>query len=308
MDTTSALRNALTIDVEDYFQVSAFEREIDRSQWDSFESRAVSNTMRLLEIFAEENVKGTFYVLGWVAEKYPQLVREIAAAGHELASHSYWHRLVYEQSPRQFREDLKRSKDILENLSNQAITSFRAASFSITERSLWALEILVEEGFTLDSSIFPVYHDRYGIPDANPEIHQQLTPSGSIDEFPPSVYPIGKWNLPISGGGYFRLYPLPWSLYCLKQVNQVHQRPFVFYLHPWEIDPEQPKLNAGSKLSRWRHCVNLHSTERKLRSLVQTFSFAPISEVVQQVKDDHLNCKAGASQKPGVSPLPASLS
>jgi len=275
-----ALVNAFTVDVEDYFQVSGFEREIARSDWGSYESRVESNTDRLLDLLAEQQVRGTFFILGWVAERFRGLVERIYARGHEIGSHSYWHRLIYEQTPAEFREDVRRSRDVLQNILGERVTSYRAPSFSITKRSLWAAEILVEEGFEIDSSIYPVHHDRYGIPHAQRWLHPMPTPSGPIWEFPPSVVRRGGVNLPVSGGGYFRLYPQFLTERCLRSVNETHGEPFMFYIHPWEIDPRQPRLKAGTRLSRWRHYVNLRSTESKLRSLVKRFPFAPLRDVI----------------------------
>ena len=240
--------NALTIDVEDYFQVSGFERHVDRRDWDRYESRVVPNTYRLLSLLEEQQTQGTFFVLGWVAERFPELVRDIHRAGHEIGSHSYWHRLIYQLTPDEFRADLVHSRDVLEQITGEPVTAYRAPSFSITKDSLWALEILVEEGFDSDSSIYPIYHDRYGIPDAQPALHRLATKAGELWEFPASVLRVGRMNLPISGGGYFRLYPLPFTIRALRKVNRQLQRPFVFYAHPWEIDPTQPRLRVGSWL------------------------------------------------------------
>jgi polysaccharide deacetylase family protein (PEP-CTERM system associated) len=274
--------NALTVDVEDYFHVSAFEGTISRCDWDRFAVRLVANTQRLLALLAKHEVRATFFVLGWVARRYPSLVREIHDQGHEVGSHSYWHHLIYHMSPAEFRRDLARSRDVIQDTIGAPVTAFRAPSFSITRKSLWALEILVEEGFRLDSSIFPIHHDRYGIADAPRMLHAVKTPSGLLWEFPPSVLPIARWNLPVSGGGYFRLCPLAWTSYCLAHINRACGRPFVFYVHPWEIDPRQPRLRAGSRLSRFRHYVNLASTERKLNWLLKTFQFAPLGTVVEE--------------------------
>ncbi len=275
------ITNALTIDVEDYFQVSAFERQIDRERWPTFESRVVKNTERILELLDQHQTRATFFVLGWTAERFPELVRAIHDAGHELGSHSYWHRLVYNLTPQSFRDDLQASCEAIQNVTGQAVTCYRAPSFSITKRSLWALEILVEAGITVDSSIFPIVHDRYGIPDAPQRIHRRSTPAGQLWEFPPTVVRGGGWNLPVSGGGYFRLYPWPLSRYCLARVN-AKQQPFMFYFHPWEIDPQQPRLAAGSRLTRFRHYVNLASTYEKLRQLLTTFQFGRMGDVVQR--------------------------
>lgn len=275
-----SLPNALTVDVEDYFQVSAFEPHIERSQWPEYESRVVANTERILRLLERHQVRGTFFVLGWVAERFPQLVQAIRQQGHELGCHSYAHRLIYQMTPDEFRADLVRARDAIQQACGETVVAYRAPSFSITQQSLWALEILVEEGFRFDSSIFPIYHDRYGIPDAKAEIHRIDTPAGPLWEFPPSVVRLGPVNLPVSGGGYFRLYPVGLSLYALNRVCRREGRPFVFYVHPWEVDPEQPRLPFASRLSRFRHYLNLASTEQKLDRLLGRFAFAPMSEVI----------------------------
>jgi polysaccharide deacetylase family protein (PEP-CTERM system associated) len=272
--------NALTIDVEDYFQVSGFERQVDRRDWDRYESRVVPNTYRLLKLLDEQRTHATFFVLGWVAERFPDLVRAIHRAGHEIGSHSYWHRLLYQLTPDEFRADLVRSRNVLEQIIGERVTAYRAPSFSVTKDSLWALEILAEQGFISDSSIYPIYHDRYGIPDAQPALHRITTKAGALWELPASVLRVGRMNLPISGGGYFRLYPLPLTIRALRSVNDRLRRPFVFYTHPWEIDPAQPRLQGGSWLARRRHYVNLHSTERKLRRLLMTFQFGCLRDVI----------------------------
>lgn len=273
--------NAFTVDVEDYFQVSAFEKNIARSQWGDFPHHVVDNTERILDLLAEHEVKGTFFVLGWVADHYPQLVRRIADAGHELASHSYWHRLVYELTPEQFREDLRNSKRAIEDASGVAVDCYRAPSFSITRKSISALEILVEEGFACDSSVFPIVHDRYGIPDAKTGIHQIQTPSGPIWEFPPSVRRLAGMNLPVSGGGYFRLYPYAFTANSFWRINHQQNEAFMFYVHPWEVDVEQQRMPFAKGATRFRHYVNLHTTEHKLRRLLRGFSFGTISDVLR---------------------------
>lgn len=272
--------NAFTIDVEDYYHVSAFEKEISRTDWDRFESRVVRGTHRVLELLAKHNTLATFYVLGWIADRFPRLVRDIHSARHELGSHSYWHRLVYDLSPDEFRGDLVASLTAIENATGTRPMNYRAPSFSITKHSLWALKILAEQGIVCDSSIFPIRHDRYGIPDARTEIHSIDTPCGPLYEFPPSVARVAGVNLPVSGGGYFRLYPLAWTVRCLRQIN-ADGRPFMFYVHPWELDPNQPRLSAGSQLSRLRHRVNLASTERKLDELLSTFRFGRVCDVLE---------------------------
>lgn len=272
--------NAFTVDVEDYFQVSAFERDVQRATWNDLPSRVVENTHRLLELLGRNGVRGTFFVLGFVARKFPGLVRQIHAAGHEIGSHSFWHRLIYTQTPEQFRADLRHSKAVLEDAAGVPVTAFRAPSFSITRRSLWALDVLVEEGFQSDSSIFPTHHDRYGIPGAQPTIHTLHTPSGSLTEFPPSIARCGRMALPVGGGGYFRLYPYAISRLLLQRIVRHEQRPFMFYVHPWEVDPDQPRLRAGSGVSRFRHYVNLASTEQKLERLVRDFPLGRMCDVL----------------------------
>ena len=198
-------------------------------------------------MLAAHDVRATFFVLGYVAEQHPELVREIAAAGHEIGSHSYWHRLIFQLTPDEFREDLRRSRDLLQDLTEKPVTSFRSPSFSITQQSLWALEILVEEGFEIDSSIFPIHHDRYGIADSRCEPYPVEFPSGRLWEFPMSVCQWGsRFRLPIAGGGYFRLFPFKVTAKLLRRVNRKFAQPFVFYTHPWELDPDQPRLQAGS--------------------------------------------------------------
>lgn len=272
--------NAFTVDVEDYFQVSAFERNVERSQWNDYPHHVVDNTKRMLELLAKADVRGTFYILGWVANEYPALVQDIANAGHEIASHSYWHRLVYELTPDQFRQDLRDSKRAIEDACGIAVSSYRAPSFSITQKSIWALDVLAEEGFTCDSSIFPVVHDRYGIPGAKTTIHEIRTKSGSIWEFPPSVRNFGKIHVPISGGGYFRLFPNFFTIDSIRRLNR-RSLPFMFYIHPWEIDPDQMRMPFASASTKFRHYVNLKSTYKKLERLVDTFSFGSVSDVME---------------------------
>lgn len=275
----SQLISAFTVDVEDYYQVSAFEGQVDRHSWGRFENRVVVNTRRLLRLLEAYDIRATFFVLGWVAWRFPHLVREIHQAGHELGSHSFWHRLVYQLTPEQFRQDLIDSRAAIEDVTGEPVRAFRAASFSITRRSLWALAILAQEGFEVDSSISPILHDRYGIPGATPHLHRQQTPHGTLWEFPTSVRTVGVARIPVSGGGYFRLYPIGFTCNSLQRINE-RGEPFVFYVHPWEIDPEQPRLRAGSWLSRQRHYLNLASTERKLHDVLRSFRFGTLGEAI----------------------------
>lgn len=276
---TRPVTNALTVDVEDYFQVQAFADRIDTSDWDTFPGRVVENTHRLLSLFDDYDATATFFILGWTANRYPQLVRDIQAAGHEIGCHSYWHQLIYTLSPSEFRDDLRRATETISNITGEAVVSYRAPSFSITDDSMWALDILVEEGYKYDSSIFPVHHDTYGIPGAERFPHVIERESGSISEFPLSVHRIQGHNLAVAGGGYFRLLPTRLSLRWLKHINRQDQQPFVFYIHPWELDPHQPRLPAKFR-ARFRHYQNLGRTEAKLRRLLKHFQFSSMSSVM----------------------------
>ena len=305
------ITNALTIDLEDYYMVSAFESVVRKEHWRKHESRIERNTHRVLDILddadGDHGVKATFFCLGWVGERYPHLIREIERRGHEIASHGYDHQLVYCMTPEQFRRDVLISKQILEDASGKEVIGYRAPSYSITEKSLWALEILGEEGYRYDSSIFPIHHDRYGIPTAPrfpflvrlngqggegtavPADFGQMPPwnadrvdvrDGAIVEYPISTVRMMGVNVPISGGGYMRLFPYGWIRQGLSKINYVEKQPFVFYLHPWEFDPEQPRMANISVLSRFRHYINLSGTAGKLRRLLSDFTFSSMREVI----------------------------
>jgi polysaccharide deacetylase family protein (PEP-CTERM system associated) len=272
--------NALTVDVEDYFHVTAFAHVVRPEHWDSYPRRVGRNTTRLLELLSKRGVRATFFVLGWVAERFPQLIRQIAGSGHRVGCHSYLHQVIYRGSPAIFRADLRRAKGVLEDLVGAAVQSYRAPSYSITTQSLWALEILGEEGFQYDSSIFPIVHDNYGIANAPRFPHWKVLQSGRrIHEFPPSTIRFYGLNLPVGGGGYLRLLPCSVTAWAIHRINAVEQQPAMVYLHPWEIDPEQPRI-AAPWLSRFRHYQNLDSTERKLEKLLKKFSFGPMEEVL----------------------------
>lgn len=268
--------NALTIDVEEYFHVSAFEQIVTAADWPVYESRVEHTTNRLLGHLSEAGAKATFFVLGWVAERHPGLVRTIRAQGHEVASHGYAHQVLTALTPSQFRADVHRAKHILEDILGKPVLGYRAPSFTIMEDTVWALRILVEEGYQYDSSIFPVWHDRYGLHGANPHCHRLMTAAGPIWEIPPSTLPIRNMRLPVAGGGYFRLWPYPLLRRWLKSIESAGH-PLVVYLHPWELDPEQPRLPV-SALARYRHYLNLHKTEPRLIRLLQDFRFGPICE------------------------------
>ena len=274
--------NALSIDVEDYFQVAALAPAVARETWSQRESRVERNTDILLALLEERGLYATFFVLGWIAERHPTLVERIAAAGHEVASHGFSHQLIYGQTPAEFREETRRSKELLQDLTGRAVIGYRAASFSITKQSLWALDVLLDLGFQYDSSIFPIHHDRYGIPGASPEPGRISAPSGrTLVEFPMSAASLGGIKIPVSGGGYFRLLPYWVTRAGLRQVNQKRGHPFVFYLHPWEIDPGQPRIGV-KWLSRFRHYTNLERCEERLKRLLGDFAFTRIKDVLER--------------------------
>ena len=272
-----ALVNALTIDVEDYFHVTAFTGDIDRARWGSLESRVERNTARLGEIFARHEVRATFFVLGWVAERYPSIVRELHAAGHEIACHGLSHEVIYRQSPAVFREETIRAKALLEDLVGGPVRGYRAATYSIVRETLWALDVLAELGFEYDSSIFPVRHDLYGIPDA-PRVPHRVA-SGRLLEIPLTTVDIAGQRLPCGGGGYFRLLPYSMFKWALRRVNERDRMPAVFYSHPWEIDPGQPRIKGASFKSRFRHYLNLEQTEARLQRLLTDFRWGRMDEV-----------------------------
>jgi len=271
--------NALTIDVEDYFMVTAFSDVVKTEDWSKYESRVENNTLQILDILDEYRVSATFFTLGWVAEHYPKLVREIHRRGHEVASHGYNHRLTYDLSLQEFREDVRRSKALLEDIIGESIVGYRATSYSILKKSLWALDILIEEGFTYDSSIFPIHHDIYGYPEFSRfpvNIHREGV--GDILEIPISTINILGKNIPIAGGGYLRFFPIRFTEWGIHRLNEKEGKPVIVYIHPWELDPKQPRLN-GRRLSIFRHYINMETTSSKLRGLLSKFKFAPINQV-----------------------------
>lgn len=275
--------HCLSFDIEEHFQVSAFESPIRRHNWDLFESRVERNTDKILDLIEFKGLRATFFILGWVAERCPALVRRICAGGHEIASHGYAHELVTSQAPQKFREDIRKTKAILEDLTGQHVCGYRAPSFSITNKSRWALSILCEEGYEYDTSIVPIIHDRYGMPEAPSVVHQLKTESGIIWEIPPSTVSICGMRVPIGGGGYFRIFPY-WMFKALFQKAEGTNSPLVTYFHPWEIDPDQPRMK-GSRLSRFRHYTNLHRTQERLTRLLDDFAFAPIKEIIIPVRE-----------------------
>jgi polysaccharide deacetylase family protein (PEP-CTERM system associated) len=289
------MRNALTIDVEEYFHVSAFESVIRLEDWDRYESRVERNTHRVLDLLDEFKTKGTFFVLGWVAERHPELIRVIHQRGHEVASHGYAHKRIYLQTPEQFRAETRHSKRVVEDIIGEPIMGYRAASYSITAKSLWALEILAEEGFRYDSSIFPIRHDLYGIPGHQRFFHL-LNGEGRrpIAEIPLSTVRLTGVNFPVAGGGYLRIFPYSLNHLAIRHVNRNEAQPVVVYFHPWEIDPGQPRI-PGAWLSRFRHYTNLSRMEDKVRSLLANLSFAPIREVYADRLDPPTLVLSGAA-------------
>ena len=272
------MMNAISFDIEEHFQVAAFDCAARRRHWSTQESRVERNTQLILEMLEKRGVKATMFVLGWVAERNKNLVKAIVEAGHELASHGYGHELITVQNPKIFREDVSRAKKILEDISGMPVLGYRAPTFSITKETEWALPILVEEGYSYDSSIVPIVHDYYGIPGANPTIHTLQTDSGSIVEVPPSTCEFAGMKIPIAGGGYFRLFPYSLLKKLLLRV-EAGGKPLIMYLHPWELDPDQPRMR-GSFLSQFRHYLNLNKVQPRLTQLLQDFQFGPIKGLI----------------------------
>jgi polysaccharide deacetylase family protein (PEP-CTERM system associated) len=275
---SASIRNALTIDVEDYFHVSAFASHVRRADWDRLPCRVERNVDAILAMLAEHGTRATYFMLGWVAERYPALVRRIVEQGHELASHGYAHRRATEQSRDEFREDVTRAKRLLEDLSGVAVQGYRAPSFSIGEGNLWALECLSEAGYLYSSSIYPVHHDHYGMPDA-PRFAFRPEAGCGLLELPMTTVRYFNQNFPAGGGGYFRLLPYWVSRAWLRRVNKVDGKPCIFYFHPWEIDPQQPRFREARALARFRHYLNLERTEARLRRLLADFAWGPIAHV-----------------------------
>lgn len=268
---TAPIVNAMSVDVEDYFQVEALAKVVSRDDWNSIPRRVAASTDRLIDLFAETGAKATFFTLAWVAERHPDLIRRIVAAGHELASHGLDHTRVDRQTPESFRADLKRSRAILEDIGGTRISGYRAASFSIGARNLWAFDVLEEEGYAYSSSIYPIQHDLYGMPDA-PRLPFKPR-AGRLIEIPlTTVQRFGR-NLPCAGGGYFRLLPYWLSRANLRRVHAEDKSPGIFYLHPWEVDPDQPRIAGLSPKSRLRHYLNLGAMEGRLRRLLTDFAW-----------------------------------
>lgn len=270
------LTNALTIDVEDYFQVSAFAPYIKRSEWDTRECRIERNVGRILDMLLERETKATFFTLGWIAERYPSLIRRIVAEGHELASHGYGHERASDLTESTFYEDIRVAKQILEDMCGVEVKGYRAPSFSIGVGNLWAFDSLVRAGYQYSSSVYPIQHDHYGMPDS-PRFAYQVRPG--LLEIPITTLRVLDRNLPSSGGGYFRLLPYAMSRWMLNRVNSGDQQPGIFYFHPWEIDVDQPRIDGVDSKTRFRHYVNISRMEGKIQQLLGDFKWGRMDEV-----------------------------
>jgi len=269
--------NAMTVDVEDYFQVSAFEPYVQRATWELQPARVESNTNRILELFDTHGVKATFFTLGWVAQRYPQLVRRIAEEGHEVASHGWQHERVNTQSADQFRDDVEHTRKLLQDTSGQPVPGYRAASYSIGRTEAWAWDVLAAAGHEYSSSIVPIRHDLYGIPDA-PRFPFRVA-GGRLLEIPVSTVPLAGRNINCGGGGWFRLFPLAFSRWALQRINRVDGAPCIFYFHPWEIDPAQPRPGGLGVKTRFRHYTNLARTYPRLERLLGEFRWGRMDRI-----------------------------
>jgi len=277
------MKNALTFDIEDYFQVSAFADRVGKSQWDQMPSRVETNTTKVLDLLSEAGCRATFFVLGWVAKSHPRLIRQISDRGHEIGCHSLEHRRVFEMTRAEFAEDTRTAKRALEDAGGVAVQGYRAPSFSITTGSLWAFEILAELGFQYDSSIFPVKHPNYGVPQFSRFPFIVRTAAGNIVEFPMSTVEMARWRAPIAGGAYFRLLPYAYTRWGIRYLNGFENRPACVYLHPWEIDPDQPRIDVSFS-ARLRHYLGLRSVERNVRNLLRDFEFQPVGSLIEEIR------------------------
>lgn len=272
------MTNAMSVDIEDYFQVHALEPHFPRARWDEIPARVDRNIDRTLDLFARHDVRATFFILGWVAQRYPEHVRRIAAAGHEIASHGFAHHRVTELSPEEFRRDLADTRAALEDLAGQRVRGYRAPSYSVGEGNRWALDVLEEEGYDYSSSIYPIHHDHYGMPEA-PRHAFRPAREGRLLELPITTCEWGGRRMPCGGGGYFRLYPYALSRWALRRVNERERAPAIFYFHPWEIDPDQPRVHEAALRTRFRHYLNLERMEARLDRLLSDFRWDRIDRV-----------------------------
>jgi polysaccharide deacetylase family protein (PEP-CTERM system associated) len=276
------MKNALTIDLEDYYQVTAFAGNEGTEDWGSHASRIEANTIRLLDLLASADCHATFFTVGWLADKYPNLIRQVAAAGHEIACHSYQHRLVYSLTPAEFKDDTRRAKDALESAVSVPVRGYRAPSFSISRNTPWAFEILANLGFTYDSSIFPIKHIDYGMPKASRFPFQLKTSAGNLVEFPMPTLEVAGMRSPFGGGAYFRLLPYRYTRWAIRHVNRRENRPICFYLHPWELDTSQPRM-TGSATSRARQYFGLGRTEANLRRMLRDVEFCTLGALISEM-------------------------
>jgi polysaccharide deacetylase family protein (PEP-CTERM system associated) len=274
--STDAIVNALTIDVEDYFQVSAFASYIQRSEWESMPCRVEQNIDRILALLSDTNVKATFFTLGWIAERYPELVRRVSQSGHELASHGFSHQRATDQGRDEFLADIRLAKAILEDISGHAVNGYRAPSFSVGPSNPWASECIGEAGYRYSSSVYPIRHDHYGVPDAPRFAHES---SAGVLELPVATVRMFRANWPAGGGGYFRLLPYTVSRWSIRHINSVDGKPAMFYFHPWELDPDQPRVQGPGAKSRFRHYLNLKRTEPRMRRLLADFCWDRVDRV-----------------------------
>jgi polysaccharide deacetylase family protein (PEP-CTERM system associated) len=289
--------HVLTVDVEDYFQVEAFAGCVSRESWDCWPCRVVENTMRVLDLFDQQQAKATFFFVGWVAERFPQLVRQALARGHEIACHSYWHRTIYSLTPHEFREDTRRAKQVIEDAAGVQIVGYRAPSWSITRESVWALDILAEEGFLYDSSIYPIHHDIYGLPGAGRFPYSHICNNGlKIREYPPATVRFMRANLPVAGGGYLRILPLVWTERAFRVFETNYHQRVVVYLHPWELDPQQPRI-PGRLRSRFRHYTNLGGMSARVATLLRNHKFQRFCDVLAEEQ-------SGTAARGAAAPLP----
>ncbi|NRB41284.1 MAG: DUF3473 domain-containing protein [Pseudomonadales bacterium] len=274
----------MTVDVEDYYHAAALAQAISPAQWQDWPSHVEANTDVLLQMFADAEIKATFFILGWVAEQYPSIVRRIAEQGHEIACHGFSHQLIYSQSPETFRQESARAKNVIEQIAAKPVIGYRAASYSITEKSLWALDILAELGFCWDSSIFPIHHDRYGMPGMPCEPYEIRTGKGNhLIEFPLTTSAVLGSRIPVSGGGYFRQFPYWLFKRLFMKAASEHRGAQMFYIHPWEIDPGQPHVKGLSVLSQFRHYRNLDCCQQRLQQMLSDFEFGTVEEAYHQL-------------------------